>query len=96
MNAQTELLERLKETNRQWFDRVESEANLASEFASKLTSARSLPDAMSACQEWTMRRFAMMAEDGKHVLADTQKLMETGARLLSNGWQSNGTIIPNG
>ena len=86
--AQSEPLNELQETNRQWFARMQSEADLASEFGSKLTSARSIPDAMTACQEWTSRRFEMMAEDGKHLLADTQKFMETGVRLMSNGSQS--------
>jgi len=31
----------------------------------------------------------MMAEDGKHLLADTQKFMETGARMVSNAWLSS-------
>lgn len=87
--AQTELMEKLRELNRQWIERVQSEANLASEFASKLSAARSIPDAMSACQEWTSWRFEMMADDGKHLLADTQKFMETSARLLSKGWLSD-------
>ena len=87
--AQTELIEKLRELNRQWIERVQSEANLVSEFASKLSAARSIPDAMSACQEWTSRRFEMMADDGKHLLADTQKFMETSARLLSKGWWSD-------
>lgn len=86
VNAQTELFERIQDTNRQWLDRVQTEVNLASEFATKLTSARSIPDAMSACQDWTIRRFELMAEDGKHLLTDTQKYIEAGARLLSNGW----------
>jgi len=84
-NAQSELLSELQETNRQWVERMQSEANLASEFHSKLTAARSIPDAMTACQEWTSRRFEMMAEDGKHLLADTQRFMEAGVRLMSNG-----------
>jgi hypothetical protein len=71
--------------NRQWFDRAQSEANLASELASKLTAARSIPDAMAAYQEWASQRFEMMAEDGKHLLADTQKLMEGATHLLPNG-----------
>ena len=83
--AQTELFDRLREMNRQWFERMRSEANLASEFASKLTAAHSLPDAMTACQEWSGRRFDMMAEDGKHLLADAEKFMQTTARLVSNG-----------
>ena len=82
VNAQTEFLDALQETNREWFDRMQSEANLASEFASKLTAARSIPGAMTACQEWSSRRFEMMAEDGKHLLSDTQKFMETGAHLF--------------
>lgn len=67
INAQTELLGRLQERNQQWLDRLQQEANLASEFASKLTAARSIPDAMTACQEWTSWWFEMMAEDGKHL-----------------------------
>lgn len=76
VNTQTELFERLQEMSRQWFDRAQSEANLASELASKLTAARSVPEAMAAYQEWVSRRFEMMAEDGKHLLEDTQKFME--------------------
>lgn len=87
--AQTELLDKLQETNRHWIERVQSEANLASDFAARLSAARSIPDAIAACQEWSSRRFEMMAEDGKHLLADTQKFMETSARLLSNGWLAN-------
>ncbi|MGA2313191.1 MAG: phasin family protein [Xanthobacteraceae bacterium] len=85
VNAQTELVEKLQEMNRQWFDRAQSEANLASELAAKLTAARSIPDAMAAYQEWASRRFEMMAEDGKHLLADTQKIMEAATHLLPNG-----------
>jgi len=81
VNAQTEFVEKLQEMNRQWFDRAQSEANLASELASKLTAARSIPDAMAAYQEWASRRFEMMAEDGKHLLADTQKFMEAATHL---------------
>ena len=90
VNMQTELLNELQETNRQWFDRAQSEANVASEFASKLTAARSIPEAMATCQEWTSRRFEMMAEDGKHLLADTQKFMEAVARLMPKGSLING------
>ena len=90
VNIERDLLETFLETNRQWFDRAQAEANLASEFASKLTAARSLSEAMAAYQEWTSRQFEMMAEDGKHILADTQKFIETGARLLSNASLTNG------
>jgi hypothetical protein len=88
--AQVQLLERLEASNRQWFERLQSEIHLATELVSKLTSVRSLPEATAVCQEWTSRRIQMMAEDGKHLFSDAQSCMETGARLLSPGRRANG------
>ena len=88
-DMQSQWLGQIQEASQHWIDRMQSEAKIGSEFAAKLTSARSLPDAMAIYQEWSSRRFEMMAEDGKHLLACFQKLMETNARLLSNG-RSNG------
>jgi hypothetical protein len=33
-------------------------------------------------------RLEMMAEDGRHVLADSEKFMEVGTRLVFDGWLS--------
>ena len=62
-NVQTELLERLQQTNQHWLERVQSEVALASKFAAKLTAAHSVPEAMTTCQEWTGRQIEMIAED---------------------------------
>jgi hypothetical protein len=86
VDVQTELLDELQETNRHWFDRMQSEANLASEFAAKFTHAHSIPDVIVVCQQWTARHFEMTVEDGKHAVADAQKIMKTGSRLLFDGW----------
>ena len=67
--------------------RMQAEANLASEFASKLAAARSLPEAMFTCQDWGKRRIEMMAEDTKHLLDDTQTFIQIGAQLLTKTWQ---------
>jgi len=91
--AQTEQLDNFRETNRQWLDRVQAEANLASEFVSKLTAVHSIPDAMTAYQEWGNRRLELLAEDTKHLMENTQKFIQTNARLLANGWQSKGPSI---
>ncbi len=69
VNAQTELLDKLQETKRQWFDCIRLEADLACEFTSKLPTAPSIPDAITACQDWASRRFKMMAHDRKHLLS---------------------------
>ena len=86
VKAQSELLKTVQETNQKWFDRAQSEANLTSELVSKLTAARSMPEAMTACQEWTTRRIELMEKDGRALFGDAQKFMETATRLLANGW----------
>jgi hypothetical protein len=88
MRVQTEFLDELQETNRHWLDRIQSEANLASEFASKLSATRSMPDAMAVSRDWATQYFAMLAEDGRHLADDTRKFMERGARMLSGGFSA--------
>ena len=88
VDVQRELFETLQETNRHWLERVQSEAALASKLATKLTATRSVSEAMTTCQEWTSRQVEMIAEDSKLLVADTQRFMETGARLLWNDWWS--------
>jgi uncharacterized damage-inducible protein DinB len=90
VNAQTELLGHLQEANREWMERMQSEASLASDFAAKLTSARTMPDAVSACQEFGSRRLEMMTEDSRHLLSDARKFMEAGTRMWSGAWLPNG------
>lgn len=87
---QSELFTTLQELNWHWLDRMQSEATLASEFATKLSAARSIPETAPVCQEWATKRMEMAAEDAKRLVADGQKFAETGARLLSSGLRSNG------
>jgi CRISPR/Cas system-associated endonuclease Cas1 len=85
VNVQTELLDEIQEANRRWLDRFQSEANMASEFASRLSGARTIPDVMAVSRDWATRYFQMLAKDGRHFADDTRKLMETGARMFANG-----------
>ena len=55
--------------------------------------ARSIPDAMAACQDWASRLFEMMAEDRDHQLADYQMFAEAGAHFLWNIWQLNSSAV---
>lgn len=84
VNLHSEFLNKLQETSRQWFDRMRSGADLASELASKLTTARSLPDAMTACREWAGRRFAIMAQERKHLFSAAASIhaANTGTRCV--------------
>jgi hypothetical protein len=99
-----QLCDAVGEMNRDWFARTQSEANLASELATRLTTARSVPDTAIMCQEWVGRRMEMFADDSRRFLADSQKYMEdsrrffadsqkfmaASARFLSNGFVGRG------
>jgi hypothetical protein len=87
---QTDVFKKLHDANRSWLDRMQLEADLASELRAKLTKAGSIPETATAYQDWAKRRTEMAAEDTKRFLADGQKLMETAARMLSSGWLPNG------
>jgi hypothetical protein len=84
LNAmQKEFFDTFEGMNREWVSRIQSEAKLASDFVSKLTAARSIPDAASAYLECATRQFEMFTEDSRRMLANSHKLMETGTRLFS-------------
>ena len=100
IHMQRELCDAFGEMNRDWFARAQAEANLASELATRLTTARSVPDTAILCQEWMGRRMEMFAEnsrrfvadsqrfveDSRRFLADSQKFMEASTRFLSGGF----------
>jgi hypothetical protein len=89
VKAHSELVDRFQEVNRNWLDHLRSEADLSTEFASKMTAARSIPDVAALLLEWNKRHMEMVEVDAKHVLADTQKIMEVGGRLLRHSWLFN-------
>jgi hypothetical protein len=88
--AHSELVDRFQDTNRIWLDHLQSEADLSAEFTSKMIAARSIPGAAAVVLEWTNRHIEMATVDAKHVLADTQKIMEIGVRLWPGGWLFDG------
>jgi hypothetical protein len=90
VHGQSEFLEKLQKINRDWLERMQLEATGASEFATRMTAARSVPEAATVWQEWASRRMEMAAEDGKRLLESSQQFMETSARMLSNGSLLNG------
>src|SRR5215471_8536811 len=92
VTAHSELLDRFQEVNRSWLDHLQSEADLSAEFSSKMIAARSIPGAAAVVLEWTNRHMEIATVDAKHVLADTQKLMEIGVRLVPGVWLFNDKV----
>jgi hypothetical protein len=88
INLQAELFKYFQEANQNCFARMQTEVALASKFSAKLAAARSIPETGAACQEWANRHIELLAEDAKRLVADTEKVLETGARVFANGWPS--------
>jgi Phasin protein len=91
LEMQKHLVESFEQFNRAQMERAKRETELASEFAGKVTSARSVPDVMSAYQEWLSRRMAMFAEDGQKLFSESQKAVNETMRLLTNGRNGSST-----
>ncbi len=87
VSLQKEFVTYLQDVNRNWFEHMQSEAAITSEFGGRLAGARSMPDVVAAWQEWTNRRMELLAQDGRQVLKETEKLIEAGARVFANGWK---------
>ena len=90
VDMQKELFDAFEAMNRDWLSWMRSESSLASEFVGKLAAAGSVPDAATACQECMTRQMEMLAEGGRQLFANSQKLVERGARYFSNGSAAGG------
>jgi hypothetical protein len=89
---QVELFEKVQEVNRRWLERVQSEATLATEFATKMTSVRSFSDAAAIYQEWASRQLKLAVEDASYAISTGQALMDLGSRLLKAEDKDNGPV----
>ena len=89
--AQNLLLDTFEQFNRQQLARGKQEMEFASEFAGKITSARSVPDVMNAYQNWVSKRMALYMDDGRKLFENSQRVINTTMKLISIGKESNST-----
>src|SRR5271154_6985849 len=62
MLAQKELIDTYERTNKDWCARAKLEASVASELATNMAAARTIPEAAAVYQEWMNRRMRMLAD----------------------------------
>jgi phasin protein len=84
LEVQKDFMQTLEGINHDWFNRAKAEAELASEFVGRLSAARSVPDATTTCQEWASRELELLAEDGRHMFANGEKIIQASRRLFSS------------
>ena len=91
MEIQRELFDVFQDINQAWFERLRSAATINSELIARLTSARSVPETADAYQQCVGKRMEMLVEDGRRLLADSQKIVNVGSKFLTNGSGPNGS-----
>ena len=84
LRMQTEMIDTLQTIGHQWLERKTHEAELALNLPNRLAGARTLPDAVSAYQEWFGEWLAMCNEDGRRFVSDGQKIVATSVRCFGN------------
>jgi hypothetical protein len=85
LNLQKELWETYEQASRAWLYRMKSEAEPWSQLCAKLTTSRSVPEAMEAYQKCISEQIQMTVEDGKRLFDDCQKITQKIAGSLNGG-----------
>ncbi len=88
LKVQQDVLAAFEEANRAWLARVQSEVDLWSQLAAKLSATHSVPDALRAYQELVAQRMQMAADDGKRLSTNCQQIFGKLTQALSHGWPS--------
>jgi hypothetical protein len=85
LSLQKAILESCEHASRAWIDRMQSEISLWSDFASKLSSTKSLPEAFETYTKCVSQRMQMAADDGRKLVEEAQQMTQKLAQSLGNG-----------
>ncbi|MDP3552514.1 hypothetical protein [Methylocystis sp.] len=86
--ARTEIWDCLQDANRVLMERMQQEAALTAELASKLTASRSFTETASVLQNWTSKHIEMTTEDTRRLFSDAQQMLNASTRFWSNSAQA--------
>jgi hypothetical protein len=83
MEVQKEMMQTLGGINHDLFIRAKKEAELASEFVTKLAGAWSVPDATTTYHEWATKEMDLLSADGQQMFEHGEKIMRASWRLFA-------------
>ncbi len=86
--ARTEIWDCLQDANRVLVERMQQEAALTAELASKLTASRSISETATVLQDWTSKHIEMTTEDTRRLFSDAQQMLNASTRFWSNSAQT--------
>ena len=82
--AQEALVDEMNTVKQHWADSVQGQFNLTVEWMSRLASARNILDLMTANQDWAVERGSLIADEGKLLLDDYQRVAATAAKCFNH------------
>ena len=94
LQAQNEFIKTFEEMSQAVMSRATAEIELGVRLTQRLSEAHSLPDVVSACQEWLGKEMNARSEDARQFMSNSQKFIATSTRLFSNGWSNVGSSTP--
>jgi hypothetical protein len=81
---QKQALDALAKANQEWIDCAKQEAKLTSTLAQKVTTAKSIPEATAAWQEWVSQQIDLISGQAKKAFDETQNFTKTYAQIVNN------------
>jgi len=83
--AQDVFARTFEEMSRAVVSRATAEIELGVRLTQRLSAARSLPDVVSAYQEWLSEEMNARSEDARQFMTSSQKFITASTRFFSNG-----------
>ena len=85
LNFQKAIMESCEHASRTWIDRMQSEISLWSDLASKMSSTKSVPEAVETYTKCMSQRMQMAADDGRKLVEEAQHMTQKFVQSLGNG-----------
>ena len=90
LEAQGQFLKTLEEMSREAMACASAEIERGLKLSKKLSAAHSVSDTVAAYQEWLSEEMSARSEDARRLMSNSQSLMSTSSKALSNGWSGVG------
>ena len=81
--AQEAVVDEMNTVKQHWADSVQGQFNLTVEWMNRLASARNIRDLMTANQDCAVERGSLIADEGKLLLDDYQRVAATAAKCFN-------------
>src|SRR5262249_38566982 len=84
LQAQSEFIKTFEEMSRAVMSRATAEIEFGARLTQRLSEAHSLPDVVSAYQEWLGKEMSARSEDARRFMTSSQKFIAPSPRPFSN------------